>query len=31
MANELQFILDTPVAFSTALAAAAYDATTGIR
>src|SRR5580765_711334 len=29
MANELQFILDTPVAFSTALAAAAYDATTG--
>lgn len=29
MANELQFILDTPVAFGSALAAAAYDATTG--
>jgi len=29
MANELQFFLDTPVAFGSALAAAAYDATTG--
>ena len=29
MANELQFVLDTPVAFATALAAADYDATTG--
>jgi hypothetical protein len=29
MANELQFFLDTPVAFGTALAAADYDATTG--
>jgi hypothetical protein len=29
MANELMFILDTPVAFATALAAAAYDASPG--